>query len=88
LQKLVNEGNFEHNINAIEKGRGEIVVGKRGTLKWASEYTACEFCKRFESKTNLWKHTKSCAARKEYFDGTSVKQDRRISAVKRRTALV
>jgi len=30
---------------------------------------------------------KSCAARKEYFDGTSVKQDR-FSAVKRGTALV
>jgi len=39
----VNDGNFKHNINAIEKGRGEIVVGKRGTLKSASEYTACEF---------------------------------------------
>jgi len=31
---------------------------------------------------------KSCAARKEYFDGTSVKQDKRISSVKRGTALV
>ena len=76
LQKLANEGNFKHNINVLQEGRGELVVGKRGTNKSASEYTACEFCKRFESKTNLWRHMKSCAARKEYYEGSNIEPEK------------
>ena len=88
LQKLTNEGNFSHNIDVIQKGKGEVVVGKRFANKSAHDYTACEFCKRFESKKNLWRHMKSCAARKEYFGRTGEENARRLLAVKRGTSLV
>ena len=32
LQRLVNDGNFKHNINAIQQGKGEPVVGRRSTI--------------------------------------------------------
>ena len=88
LQRLTNEGNFSHNIDIIQKGKGEIVVGKRFANKSAHDYTACEFCKRFESKKNLWRHMKSCAARKEYFGRTGEENARRLLAIKRGTSLV
>jgi hypothetical protein len=69
LRQLSNEGNFKHNIDAIKKGDGEIVVGRRSTLKQikASDYTVCEFCRKWQSKKNLWRHMKGCHARVEYF---------------------
>lgn len=65
LQKIVTEGNFKHNISVIKEGKGEIVVARRCGSKSATDYTACEFCKKFQTKKNLWKHTKSCAVCKE-----------------------
>jgi len=32
LQRLVNDGYFQHNITAIQQGKGEIVVGRRSTV--------------------------------------------------------
>ena len=86
LQQLVNEGNFKHNIIVMREGKGEIVVGRRCTSKAASDYTACGFCKKFQLKTSLWRHTKSCMARKEYFDKTE--KSKRIVAVERGRSLV
>ena len=88
LTMLTNEGNFNHNITVIQKGEGELVVGKRFANKSACDYTACEFCHRFESKKNLWRHMKSCAARKEYYESTVQEKSPRILAVKRGKALV
>jgi len=88
LQKLANEGNFKHNVDVIRKGRGEIVVGKREPMKSATEYTACEYCKRFEAKKNLWRHMKGCTARKDYYEGSNVDPPKKILAVKRGTELV
>jgi len=86
LQQLVNKGNFKHNITVMREGKGEIVVGRRCTSKAASDYTACGFCKKFQLKTSLWRHTKFCMARKEYFEKTE--ESKRIVAVKRGRSLV
>jgi len=51
--------------------------------KSACDYTACEFCKRFESNKNLWRHMNTCTARKEYYESTGLEHSARILAVKR-----
>ena len=88
LQRLTDEGNFKHNITVMQKGEGEIVVGKRTVDKSACDYTVCEFCKRFESKKNLWRHMKSCAARKEYYESPGQENAKRLLAVKWGNTLV
>ena len=44
LQRLVNAGNFKRNINAIQQGKGELVVGRRSTIsaKNVSDYVPCK----------------------------------------------
>ena len=96
LQQLVNDGNFKHNIESIRKGHGEIVVARRSTLisKTALDYTACEFCKKWQSKKNLWRHTKTCVARKVYYEthpqmnSADHSTPKRILAVKRGQSFV
>ena len=93
LQRLVNDGNFQHNITAIQQGKGEIVVGRRSTVtdKKASDYVPCTFCKRWQSKKNAWRHAKSCTARKEYYEThpqTDSCAQKRTLAVKRGQQLV
>ena len=57
-------------LNPFEKNHGEIVVARRSTLisNTALDYTACEFCKKWQSKKNLWRHTKTCVAGKVYYE--------------------
>ena len=88
LQRLINEGNFSHNIAVIRNGEGDIVVGKRLSNTSAYDYTACEFCRRFESKRNLWRHMKSCSARAEYCKDTGDENGSRLLAVRRGNSLV
>lgn len=93
LQKLVNDGNFKDNIASVQKGKGNIVVARRSVLtnRSASDFTACEFCKKCMSKRNLWRHTKVCLVRKEYcrsHPDESDKKKQRVAAVKCGQALV
>lgn len=96
LQVLANEGNFKHNITVIQSGKGEIVVGRSSELrkKTASNFTACEFCKKWGSKKNMWRHSQTCLLRKEYYsshldaNGDDEGKKRRVLAVKNGQALV
>ena len=92
VNRLINEGNFKHNIEVIQRGEGQLVVGKRfGSTKKPSAYTACSFCKKFQSKKNLWRHNKTCPERIAYYSrhsDTNNGQNKRILAVKRGQALV
>ena len=93
MQKLVNEGNFAHNIASIQQGTGEIVVGRRSKIpaKNTSDYVACSFCRKWQSKKNLWRHTKTCSARSHYYQADQEEgngQKKRILAVKRGQHLV
>lgn len=93
LQKHVNDGNFKHNIASVQKGKGNIVVARRSLLtnRSTSDFTACEFCKKWMSKKNLWRHTKVCLVRKEYYRShpdESDKKKQRVAAVRRGQALV
>lgn len=95
LNNLSNEGNFKHNANVLRHGDGEMIVGRKSTVKLSkpSDYTVCEFCKKWESKKNLWRHMKTCKARLQYYadhptgdSGDSKKK--RILDVKRGQELV
>ena len=94
LRSLVNDGDFKHNTDALRKGTGEVVVGRRSSLigRRISDFVACAFCKRFYSKKNLWRHTKDCPEKKEYYRAhgeVSVDGNRkRIQAVKNGRTLV
>jgi len=88
LQKLISQGNFRHNISVIKKGTGEIVVARRSASKTPADYTACEFCKTFHMKKNLWKHMKSCVVRREYYGSSNVECEKRIAAVRRGKSLI
>jgi len=72
----------------MKDGNGQLVVGRRCVSLSASEYTACEFCKKFMSKKNLWRHARICTTRKVYYQTSGVEGTKRISAVKRGKNLV
>jgi hypothetical protein len=65
LQRLANEGNFKHNASAIAYGSGEVVVGRRNSTACSNpdKFLPCEFCHKFLSKGNLWRHLRTCSAR-------------------------
>ncbi len=98
LQQLTNEGDFKHNIAVMQAGEGGVVVGRRSYMKTKqpSDYTACEFCKKWLSKQNLWRHSKTCLARAAFYEKHTDYLDRnsegsekkRIQAVKRGKGLV
>jgi hypothetical protein len=96
LHNLSNEGNFKHNISVIRDGEGELIVGRRSALKSRkpSDYTVCEFCKKWQSKKNLWRHMKACDARVNYYANhpTGNEEDgekkKRILGVKRGQELI
>jgi hypothetical protein len=93
LRLITNEGNFEHNVSTLKDGRGNIVVGRRGstTNTAASEYTVCSFCKKWQTKHNLWRHSKTCQERISYFGADEVDDElknRRVLAVRNGQALI
>ena len=92
LQLLTNEGNFEHNIAAMSQGSGQIVIGRRSAneVKQVSQFTVCSFCKKWQSKRNLWRHCKTCRARVQYYEQHSDETVRksRLLAVKTGQSLI
>jgi hypothetical protein len=91
LNALANEGNFKHNIEALRTGKGQVVVARRSEHKKVSDYVACEFCKKFQSKRNMWRHSRTCQARPDYSQEHQQDNDgkkKRTLAVKGGKALV
>lgn len=75
LQCITNEGNFHHNVSVMSLGVGHIVVGRRNAdaETEVSDYTVCTFCKKWQSRRNLWRHSQKCPARILYFQQTEGK---------------
>ena len=65
-------GDFNHNIEVLQNGKGTLYVGRRPTDPNASpqEYLPCQFCLNFYIKAELWRHTKTCG-----FIGTPLKDE-------------
>lgn len=84
LDKLRNKGNFNHNMETIKSGKGEIVPYKRPRLVdnyVVENYSPCEYCLGFFVSNDLWKHQKKCQQK-------NVKQQGRNRNVKATSALL
>ena len=67
LQKLLNEGNYVHNIEVLSSHSGEIIPRKRpaSTSMGPETFIPCEYCKSMFVKKCLWKHRKTCPLKLE-----------------------
>ena len=65
FQKLLNEGNFEHNMRVLEAGHGELLLRRRPSRTGIpiSSFLPCPSCKAFMLKDDLYKHGEKCSER-------------------------
>lgn len=66
LDQIRNKGDYEHNCKVLKKGEGEIVTKKQVKNPSISvrDFLPCQHCFAFHRKTDLWRHERSCKARK------------------------
>ncbi|XP_060909495.1 M-phase phosphoprotein 8 isoform X2 [Labrus mixtus] len=66
LDQIRNKGDYEHNCKVLKSGEGEIVTKKQVKNPGVSvrDYLPCQHCFAFYRKTDLWRHERSCKARK------------------------
>lgn len=61
LEKLRKKGNYQHNIEVLQNGNGDIVLQKQTKRKRsAMEYLPCQYCLAFFLREGLGKHEYSC----------------------------
>jgi hypothetical protein len=61
--KLVNRGNYEHNFQVLQEGKGVVVPKYRPRKKEDKEptcYIPCQYCFGTYVKEDLWKHQRRC----------------------------
>uniref|UniRef100_UPI0037E803F2 M-phase phosphoprotein 8 isoform X2 n=1 Tax=Semicossyphus pulcher TaxID=241346 RepID=UPI0037E803F2 len=66
LDQIRNKGDYEHNCQVLKSGEGEIVTKKQVKNPSISvrDYLPCQHCFAFYRKTDLWRHERSCKAKK------------------------
>ncbi|XP_029980352.1 M-phase phosphoprotein 8 isoform X2 [Sphaeramia orbicularis] len=66
LDQIRNKGDYEHNCKVLKSGEGEIVTKKQVKNSSISvrDFLPCQYCFAFYRKTDLWRHERSCKARK------------------------
>ncbi|XP_045910809.1 M-phase phosphoprotein 8 isoform X1 [Micropterus dolomieu] len=66
LDQIRNKGDYEHNCQVLKNGEGEIVTKKQVKNPSISvrDFLPCQHCFAFYRKTDLWRHERSCKARK------------------------
>lgn len=66
LDQIRNKGDYEHNCQVLKSGEGEIVTKKQVKKQTISvrDFLPCQHCFAFYRKTDLWRHERSCKARK------------------------
>ncbi|XP_034417095.1 M-phase phosphoprotein 8 isoform X2 [Cyclopterus lumpus] len=66
LDQIRNNGDYEHNCQVLKSGEGEIVTKKQVKNSSISvrDFLPCQHCFAFYRKTDLWRHERSCKARK------------------------
>ncbi|XP_059198196.1 M-phase phosphoprotein 8 isoform X2 [Centropristis striata] len=66
LDQIRNKGDYEHNCQVLKSGEGEIVTKKQVKNPSVSvrDFLPCQHCFAFYRKTDLWRHERSCKARK------------------------
>ncbi|XP_061625007.1 uncharacterized protein LOC133475722 isoform X2 [Phyllopteryx taeniolatus] len=75
--RLINEGNFEHNKQVLRTGEGQLAARKRPlTTGQAQDFLHCLYCRGLYMKKNLAGHMKRCPERKKKDDKPRVGQER------------
>ena len=66
LDQIRNKGDYEHNFKVLKSGEGEIVTKKlvKNPSISVRDFLPCQHCFAFYRKTDLWRHERSCKARK------------------------
>lgn len=70
LEKLRNRGNFQHNVDVLKNGTGQIKL-KRTSKQ--SKFIHCVYCKGMFSRKELWRHSRRCHFMPEQASGGSAK---------------
>ena len=67
--ELVNKGNFSHNFNVLQSGKGTIIPKYRSgkTETKINNLLPCQYCRGMYRRKELWRHQKSCKKTKPTF---------------------
>ena len=61
LRKLLNDGNYQHNVSVLANNTGQIIQHKRPSCCTDYDlFIPCEYCRAMFVKDCLWKHKKNC----------------------------
>lgn len=66
IDQICSKGDYEHNCKFLKSGDGEIFTKKqiKNTSISVRDFLPCQHCFAFYRKTDLWRHERSCKARK------------------------
>ena len=69
LKELKLKGNFRHNVECLQKGKGNLIVMRSPRFENdASKFLPCSYCYGFLVRRELGKHCKICPYRPKNFD--------------------
>ena len=73
LQKLANDGNFKHNTSVLSSGSEHVIVGIRSNTGDYNpvKYLPCQYCHKFITKNNMWRHQQTCQAHDRESEGAT-----------------
>lgn len=61
LEKLRRKGNYQHNVEVLQKGQSEIVTYRQPSMSaTAQDYLPCNICYGFFLKDEVWRNEKKC----------------------------
>ncbi|XP_033475894.1 uncharacterized protein LOC117252805 isoform X2 [Epinephelus lanceolatus] len=75
--RLINQGNFAHNKDVMESGKGQLVARKRPRKSHkAEDFLHCLYCRGLFVRKALSRHMKSCPEKVENEDESEIRRSR------------
>lgn len=64
FEQLLKKGNYQHNVEVLKNGSGEVITSKRSTKDYSVDvYLPCQYCLAFYVRHDLWRHERCCKMR-------------------------
>lgn len=64
LEQLRKKGNYQHNVEVLKNGSGELITSKRANKDYSvGVYLPCQYCLAFYIRHELWRHERRCQMR-------------------------
>ncbi|XP_053093359.1 uncharacterized protein si:ch211-266o15.1 isoform X3 [Pangasianodon hypophthalmus] len=64
FEQLRKKGNYQHNVEVLKNGSGELITCKRATKDHSvGVYLPCQYCLAFYIRHDLWRHERRCKMR-------------------------